>query len=62
MSDAMTNLTEQFSAYSQWRGAAADAVTRLRAWLSRNEIGDAQSDLRLQYLLERLRDDVASPS
>ena len=53
----MTNLTEQFSAYSRWRGNAGDAVTRLRTWLSRNEVGDAQSDLRLHYLLERLRDD-----
>ncbi|HRP64630.1 MAG TPA: dynamin family protein [Thauera sp.] len=53
----MTDLTEQFSAYSRWRGNAGDAVTRLRSWLSRNEVGDAQSDLRLHYLLERLRDD-----
>ncbi|MFU2486205.1 dynamin family protein [Thauera sp. WH-1] len=53
----MSNLTEQFSAYSRWRGNAGEAVTRLRSWLSRNEVGDAQSDLRLHYLLERLRDD-----
>jgi len=53
----MTQLIDQFSAYAQWRASAAESVTRLRAWLSRNEVGDAQSDLRLQYLLERLRDD-----
>ena len=53
----MTDLTEQFSAYARWRANAGDAVTRLRSWLTRNEVGDAQSDLRLQYLLERLRDD-----
>ncbi|HHW65230.1 MAG TPA: GTPase [Rhodocyclaceae bacterium] len=53
----MTNLTEQFSAYSRWRSNAAEAVTRLRTWLARNDVGDAQSDLRLQYLLERLQDD-----
>ena len=53
----MTQLIDQFSAYAKWRASAAESVTRLRAWLSRNEVGDAQCDLRLQYLLERLRDD-----
>ncbi len=57
MSDPMTNLSEQFSAYSRWRGATGEAVAKLRGWLARNEIGDVQSDLRLQYVLERLRDD-----
>ncbi|MHB1375103.1 MAG: dynamin family protein [Thauera sp.] len=53
----MTDLTEQFSAYSRWRSQTGDAVTRLRSWLARNDVGDVQSDLRLQYLLERLQDD-----
>lgn len=53
----MTDLTEQFSAYGRWRAHAGEAVSRLRTWLSRNDVGDAQCDLRLQYLLERLRDD-----
>ncbi|MCK0511968.1 dynamin family protein [Aromatoleum buckelii] len=51
------SLVDQFSAYSQWRAAASSAVGRLRQWLSHNEIGDAQGDLRLQCVLERLRDD-----
>lgn len=50
-------LADQFSAYTAWRGAAASAVGRLRQWLARNEIGDVQGDLRLQYVLDRLRDD-----
>ena len=50
-------LVDQFSAYSQWRADAAGAVARLRQWLSRNELGDVQGDLRLQYVLDRLRDD-----
>lgn len=50
-------LVDQFSAYSQWRAEAAGAVGRLRQWLSRNELGDVQGDLRLQYVLDRLRDD-----
>ena len=53
----MTDLTEQFSAYGRWRGHASDAVARLRAWLARNDVGNAQADMRLQYLLDRLRDD-----
>jgi hypothetical protein len=50
-------LAEQFSAYSRWRGETIDAVLRLRNWLNRNDVGDAQADLRLQYLIERLRED-----
>ena len=57
MSEPMTLLIDQFYAYAKWRASAAESVTRLRAWLTRNEVGDAQCDLRLQYLLERLRDD-----
>ena len=44
-------LAEHFSAYTQWRGAVASGIGELRKWLQENEIGDAQSDLRLQYLL-----------
>lgn len=50
-------LAEQFSAYSRWRGTAVESVVRLRNWLSRNDVGDAQADLRLQYLVDRLRED-----
>ena len=50
-------LAEHFSAYTQWRGAVASGIGELRKWLQENEIGDAQSDLRLQYLLDRLRED-----
>ena len=32
-------------------------MTRLRTWLARNDVGNAQADMRLQYLLDRLRDD-----
>ena len=51
------SLVDQFSAYAAWRSAAAAAVSRLRQWLARNEIGDVQGDMRLQYVLDRLRDD-----
>lgn len=51
------SLVEQISAYGDWRDEVGASVTRLRQWLARNDIGDAQSDLRLQYVLERLRED-----
>ena len=50
-------LAQHLSDYSRWRHDCAEAVTRLRAWLNQNELGDAQVDLRLQYALDRLRDD-----
>lgn len=50
-------LVDQLSDFSRWRAESAAAVGRLRAWLNLSEVGDAQSDLRLQYVLDRLRDD-----
>ncbi|MFA7605022.1 MAG: dynamin family protein [Rhodocyclaceae bacterium] len=50
------SLVDQITAYTQWRDEVSDNVGRLRQWLSRNDVGDAQSDLRLQYVLDRLRD------
>jgi len=60
MGEQNGNLIEEFSAYGRWRGGVADEIGKLRTWLSRNEVGDAQADLRLQYVLERLRDDKLS--
>jgi hypothetical protein len=50
-------LIENFSDYTRWRSELAGSVQHLRAWLDNNDIGDAQTDLRLQYVLDRLRDD-----
>lgn len=50
-------LVDQFSDFSRWRTECAAGVGRLRAWLNLSEVGDAQSDLRLQYVLDRLRED-----
>jgi hypothetical protein len=55
--EVIMTLAEQFSAYSRWRGEAMESVARLRSWLTRNDVGDAQADLRLQYAIERLRED-----
>ena len=47
-------LVQQFSAYSSWRSAVSGHLLSLHNWLVENELGDAQSELRLQQLLERL--------
>ena len=50
-------LVQHFSAYSNWRSAVSENLLSLHNWLAENELGDAQSELRLQQLLERLRED-----
>ncbi|OIQ80059.1 bacterial dynamin-like protein [mine drainage metagenome] len=50
-------LAEQFSAYSQWRGALVATIGDYRNWLNEQELNDAQIDLRIQHLLDRLRED-----
>lgn len=51
------SLIDRFSAYAAWRSNVSGAIQHLRSWLTETEVGDAQSDLRLQHLLERLRED-----
>ncbi|MCB1960638.1 MAG: dynamin family protein [Rhodocyclaceae bacterium] len=50
-------LIDQFSEYGRWRADAARSVGQLRHWLTQNEVGDAQADLRLHYVLDRLQED-----
>lgn len=50
-------LAEQFSAYSQWRKALVETICDYRNWLNEQELNDAQIDLRIQQLLDRLRED-----
>ena len=50
-------LAVQFAAYSQWRGALVDTICNYRGWLNEQELNDAQIDLRIQHLLDRLRED-----
>lgn len=50
-------LIENYSAYTRWRGDVASTVQQLRSWLVHNEIGDAQTEMRLNYVLDRLRED-----
>ncbi len=51
------SLANQFAAYTAWRSRLASNIGELQGWLNHNELSDAQSDLRLMQLLERLRED-----
>src|SRR5574343_598699 len=51
------SLANQFAAYTAWRSRLATYIGELQSWLSLNELSDAQSDMRLTQLLERLRED-----
>ncbi len=51
------NLVAQFEAYGAWRDRLSGHINDYRNWLAEQELGDAQNDLRLQHLLERLQHD-----
>lgn len=51
------SLANQFAAYTNWRAGLSSYIGEFQDWLSQNELSDAQTDLRLTQLLERLRED-----
>ena len=51
------SLANQFAAYSAWRSRLSANLGEFQDWLSANELSDAQADLRLSQLQERLRED-----
>jgi predicted GTPase len=56
MKPAMS-LAQQFAAYSQWRLDVIEAVERFRQWLVEQDLSDAQAEVRLSQLQERIRED-----
>ena len=50
-------LAQQFAAYHEWRNQLAGGLSDFRRWLSDNELCDAQTDQRVDRLLEKLRED-----
>ena len=54
---ARDNLVAHFEAYSAWREQLLGSVGGLRHWLHEQELNDAQLDLRIQQILDRLKDD-----
>jgi len=54
---AHDDLVTHFEAYSAWRSRLTDNVSDFRNWLNEQELNDAQTDQRIQHLLDRLHDD-----
>jgi Dynamin family len=50
-------LAARFEAYGDWRRRLSSGISALHEWLRRHELSDAQIDLRVQQLLERLHQD-----
>ncbi len=50
-------LAQHFAAYSEWRTELSAGLETFGNWLSENELSDAQTDLRISQLLEKLRED-----
>ncbi len=53
-----TALVDEFEHYSTWRDAVYVRVEALRDWLNTQELGDAESEMRLNQLLGRLQEDT----
>jgi hypothetical protein len=51
------SLVERFRDYSAWRSSIAQRIVVFRRWLHDNDLADAQTDLRIEQLLERLGED-----
>jgi hypothetical protein len=47
----------RFEAYGEWRKRLAAGVSALHEWLKRQDLSDAQIDLKIQQLLTRLHQD-----
>ena len=48
----------QLGEYSAWREELVAGVRALQAWISEQELSDAQTELRIERLIDRLRDDT----
>lgn len=51
-------LTSEFEQYSDWRNAVSARIAAFREWLGAQELSDAESDLRISQLLDRLHEDT----
>jgi hypothetical protein len=50
-------LAVRFEAYSDWRRRLSAGISGLHEWLSQQDLADAQTDIKIQQLLERLHQD-----
>jgi len=51
------SLVKRFQDYSVWRASVASQIVAYRQWLQENELAEAQTELRVVQLLERLSED-----
>jgi hypothetical protein len=51
------DLAARFEAYSDWRRRLSGRISGLHDWLQQQDLADAQVDLKVQQLLERLHQD-----
>ncbi|MFO1315348.1 MAG: dynamin family protein [Burkholderiales bacterium] len=51
------DLAARFEAYADWRRRLSSGVSALHDWLAEQDLADAQVDLKIQQLLERLHQD-----
>ncbi len=54
---ANDHLVNEFHAYSTWRGNLTQSIIRLSRWLAEQDLEDAQTALRIQELVAKLRED-----
>jgi hypothetical protein len=54
---ATRDLAARFEAYGDWRRRLSDGVAGLHEWLRRQELADAQIDLKIAQITERLHQD-----
>jgi predicted GTPase len=48
----------QLEAYSAWRSDLVAGIRALQEWIADQELTDAQTELRIQRLVDRLHDDT----
>ncbi|HEY9101340.1 dynamin family protein [Chitinimonas sp.] len=51
------NLVANFEAYSEWRSNLIQRIGELQRWLSEQDLNDAQTNMRIQHLIDKLRED-----
>src|SRR5215510_16426744 len=56
-SGTAASLVQRFQAYSAWRANVASRIVAYRQWLQENDLAEAQTELRVTQLLERLSED-----
>jgi hypothetical protein len=51
------DLAARFEAYADWRRRLSAGISSLHEWLQQQDLADAQADIKVQLLLERLQQD-----